>query len=265
MNWKVGVLTGVATAALAYLYLQFVWTVAVQFLPSVSVIGEVIIVTMLARVATAVFWPRLRRASPMLVADVFSIEVFVLPVLGALSYLTGNAAYTSVMVEVFVSWLAALLVLSPSVMIFRYTRSMYNGLRLSVYLPASAFIFGLMESLVGIQPSGASGEGLKGLLTSFIGNAAGLFGSSGGETFSGGVAAASVLAFFAVALYAVGVGEERAAPRSPGLLLALAGILAAVLWGVGATSLASSPILVFTAPTAGIGGALWWSTRERKT
>ena len=263
MNWKLAALTATAAASLAYLYMQFIWVVVVYFLPSVTVVGEVIIVTMMARVGAVVLWPRLLRASPVLTADLLSLEALALPFLAVLGYLTGDAAVWSLLTQVFVSWIAAVLVVAPSVMIIRYARSMYSGAKLSSFLPASAFLFGLMVSLLGVQRSAASGGGLKDLLGSFFGGAA-LLGSSGASFSSPGVVAATVAVFFAVALYSIGVGDATVPVRSSSLLLALVGILAAIAWGVGVSFFAASAILVFTVPTGAIGAALWWLTREKK-
>ena len=264
MNWKLASLTLVSSAALAYLYLQFVWVAVVYFLPSVTAVGDVIVTTMMARVLAVVAWPRLRRASPILVADLLGLEALALPVLLALTYLMGEQGIVTLTKQVFVSWVAALLIVAPSVMIFRYARSMYNGAKLSTFLPSSAFLFGVLLTLLAVQPSGFTGGGLDDLLGLFVGGGAGLLGGSGTTISSIGDVVASVAVFFSVALYCIGAGDARVRVGSSGFLIGLVGILAAVAWGAGVLVVASSALVVFTLPTAAIGGTLWWLTREKK-
>jgi hypothetical protein len=263
MNRPTAFLTAITVTALSYLYLQFIWVVVDEFLPSVTTVGEIVIGAQMVRVAAVVLWPRLRRASSLIVAEVFCLEVITLPFLALASYLTGDPAYSSLLIQVFVSWVAALMVVSPSVMILRYAKSMYHRAKLSTFLPASAFVFGVLVSLLGVQTTGPSSDGLRELLMSFLGTTALTSRSGGNFTSSISVAVCSVAVFFAVALYSAGVGEEKVALRSPALLLALAGMLAAMGWGAGASLLGSNAILIFTAPTAAIGGTLWWLTREK--
>jgi hypothetical protein len=237
--------------------------VANNFIPSVNYLGQLIIGTQVLRAAAVFLWPRLRRVSNLAVAEVFCVEVFSLPVLGLAAYLTGDQVYSSLVIQVFVSWIASLMVVYPSVIIFQYARSMYNGARLSTYLPASALVLGLLVSYQGVHMDGPNADGLRGLLVSFIAKSGGV--SFGNPSLSLTVTASSIAVIFSVALYCAILGSEKSILRNPSLFLVLGGVILMFGWGWVMGLVASNAILLFTAPTAVIGGTIWWLTREKRS
>ncbi|HME18767.1 MAG TPA: hypothetical protein VKF15_03415 [Nitrososphaerales archaeon] len=254
------VLTGVVVAAFLFLYAEMGWLIASSYLFPLTLVEAVVLSTQLIRIVVVLAVRRLRNASPFSILDFLSLETFAFPVLGLLGLVTGSGIYRDLGLQVIFGWTVSLLLLSPSIMIFRFARSMSSGAPLSVLLPYSAVLFGVLGSLQGLPapPPGAGGP--SALFGIVLGSPLGVP-SASLRADSSGLAAAAVVTFFALTVYASTSGSGRSAMRTAALAVALAGALGALGWEFACARLTTNPLILLTLPTAAVGGTLWWVTR----
>jgi len=247
-------------ASFALLYAQTALIIGTRYLFPMTLVEGAVLASQLARLGAVFGARRLREASLFSILDVMSLETFAFPVLGLMGLVTGDAVYAALGLQVIFGWTVSLLLLSPSIMIYRFARSMRGGSPLSTLLPFAAVLFGLLGSMQGLPPpAGAGGpSALFGQILSSV------LGASLGSLREGstGVAAAAVVTFFALAVYSTTGAEGPRTNRSGALSVALAGALAALGWEAGASQLTTNPLMLLTVPTALVGGTLWWVTRE---
>ena len=257
------ILTGAVVAAFASLYAGLGWLVATRFLLPLTLVEGVVLSTQVLRTGVVFALPRLRNASPFTIMDVLSLEAFVFPFLGLLGWATGNGAYRDLGLQVIFGWTASLILLSPSVMVYKFARSMYHGGSLAGLMPSAAVIFGVLGSIQGLPspPPGASGpSALYGdLLGAFTGP-----NPAPPAVTSPLLGVAGVVAFFALVVYASAGFRGPRLSQVPVLAVALAGVAGAMAWEAAASQLTLSSLLLFTLPTAAVGGSLWWVTSEAK-
>jgi len=254
-------LTLTIAATFVFLYANLGWTIVTHYLLPLTLAEAAILSTQVLRAGVILGSRRLRAASAFSILDILSLEVFSFPVLGLLGLVTGAGIYRDIGLQIVFGWVASLLLLSPSIMIFRFARSMYSGASLSVLMPSSAILFGLLGSLQGLPgPPGPFAGGPSALFSVL---ASSVTGASLGSLQAGSpvLAAAAVITFFALTIYATGArrqGQSQAAALS----VALAGALGALGWEVACSLFTASPLAMLTLPTAVVGGTLWWVTRE---
>jgi hypothetical protein len=255
-------LTFVFASALVYVYASFVVLAVTRCLSPLTTVEIVVMLSQLLRVVLVFLLPGLRRAKPLAVADLLLAETFMMPVLGALSFFTGEGVYAGILSQLAYAWGASLALFAPSIIIYRFVVTMYRGSRLTVFLPLSAFVVGLLYSLEGVGLSSSVGIGPGALIESFLKL---LSGSPANALMvsSPGLAAAAVAAFVAVVLYATtrSLGVQRL--EVPALIVTLAGLLGAIAWVVAASYLTTNTMLFLTLPTAAMGAIFWWSTSEK--
>jgi hypothetical protein len=244
---------------LLVLYLRFAWIVVTAYLVPLTPVELLVLSTMTVRVTAFILLPRLRRAKPALMFDILSVEVLAAAVLVPLYLVTGFAFLIALWNQLYVAWIFSLLLLGPSVMLFRYSRALLDRTRLSVLLPTSAAIFALLWSLQGISGSPAGGSGASSLVGSY---ALGLVQGGATAISSPEVAVSGILCFVSVGLYAIVASGLDGALRTKPLLIALLGIVGALAWVAGLSAFTNSSVFVLSVPTTAIGGFMWWVTRE---
>ena len=252
-------LAAAASASMAVLYLRFIWIVIMAYLVPFTVLELVVLSTMLARISAFFLVPGWRRSNPALMFDVLSVEVLIIPILSLLGLVTGSSFYGALSDQIFVAWAFALLVMGPSIMLFRFSRALLEGVRLSVVLPTSAAIFAGLWSLQGISATPVINSGASSLLGNYLG------GISQGTTeleSSPIVAVAGVVAFISMGLYATLVKGGEVVVRGRLLFMVLLGIVGALAFVVGISFVIGDSALSLSVPTTALGALMWWATRE---
>ncbi len=259
-SWTVLSLTAAAAIAMGVLYARFVWVIANEYLVPFTLLELLVFSTMLLRVGAFFLVPRLRHASASLVFDVLAVEVLLVPILIPLYLVTGSGFYSALWDQLFVAWVFALLVIGPSLMLFRLTKALLEGGKLLVLLPSSAAMFAVLWSLQGISPASGGSAGPNSLIESYLGGI-----SQGGVTTiaSPVLAAAGIVCFIAIGLYAATTNGRQGSLRSRPLLVCLLGIVVALAWVAAFSTLTANSVLSLSVPTTAIGGVLWWVTREK--
>ena len=252
---------GCMAASLVLLYLGFAWIIAADYLVPMTAIGEVVFLALLLRVSLVFAFPRLRNASRLFLLDLLSAEVFILPALALVGVLSGDSSYRGFAVQLIFGWSSALMLLVPSLVIYRHARGMYEGAKLSALLPTTAFLFGIFGALQGIAPSGGP-TGPSALWKAVVSSVVGSSPAAGGLK-SPVVGAAAAMAFFALAARTSLTGGDENAPSAPRAVLVLAGTAVTLCWGLAFTLYPGSFYLVLPLPTALICGVLWWLTNGK--
>jgi hypothetical protein len=244
---------------MAALYLRFVWIVITAYLVPFTILELVVLSTMLARISALFLVPSWRRSNPALMFDILSIELLIVPAVLLVGLVTGSGFFPALCDQIFVAWLFALLVTGPSIMIFRFSKALLDGVRLSIVLPTSAAIFAGLWSLQGISAAPTVSGGASSLLGNYLG------GLSQGATelvSSPIVAVAGVAAFISMGLYAALVKGYKVEVRARSLLLVLLGIVGAFAWVAGMSFVTGDMVLSLSVPTTALGALMWWATRE---
>jgi len=254
-------LTVTVAATFVFLYANLGWTIATRYLFPLTFAEGAVLSTQVLRVGVIFAARKLRTASAFSILDILSLEVFTFPVLGLLGLITGTGIYRDIGLQIVLGWTASLLLLSPSIMIFRFARSMYSGASLSVLMPSSAILFGLLGSLQGLSGPGPAAMGPSALFRVLLSSATG---ASPGSLQAGSfeLAAAAVITFFALTIYTTTSAHGPRQSQTAALSVALAGALGALGWEVACSQFAANPLVMLTLPTAVVGGTLWWVTRE---
>jgi hypothetical protein len=248
--------TAVATGIL---YARFIWVVITAYLVPFTPVEGLVLSAMLMRVSCLLLLPALRRAAPILVFDLLSAEVLVLPLLALASLVTESSLYDGLGFQLLVSWVFAILLCGPSVLLSRLTRALLSGVRLSVVLPSAAAIFAVLLSLQGVS---AAPQGVTGPISLVVAYIGGVSPSSTSVVASPVIAVADILAFISIGLYAVLADGRGTRLRPQPLFALLLGVGGALAWVAGLSVLTSSSILILSVPTAAIGGLMWWVSRE---
>ena len=252
-------LAAAASTSMVVLYLRFVWIVITAYLVPFTILELVVLSTMLARISALFLVPSWRRSNPALMFDILSLEILIVPFVSLLGLMSGSSYYGALCDQIFVAWAFALLVMGPSIMLFRFSRALLDGARLSVVLPTSAAIFAGLWSLQGISATPAINVGASSLLGNYLG------GISQGTTelvSSPMVAVAGVVAFISMGLYATLVKGSEVVVRARPLLIVLLGIVGALVWVAGISFVTGDSVLSLSVPTTAVGALLWWATRE---
>lgn len=252
-------LAAAASASMIVLYLRFVWIVITAYLVPFTILELVVLSTMLARISALFLVPSWRRSNPALVFDILSIEVLTVGVLTLFGLVTGSSIYGALCDQIFVSWIFALLLMGPSIMLFRFSRALLEGVRLSIVLPTSAAIFAGLWSLQGISSSPVINKGASSLLSNYIG---GISQGASELVSSPIVAVAGVVTFISMGLYAALVRGREVVARARSLLLVLLGIVGALAWVAGISFVIGNSVLSLSIPTTAFGALMWWATRE---
>jgi hypothetical protein len=248
-------------AAFLLLYAQMGWLITTRYLAPLTLVEALVISSQAARMAVVFAYRRLRDASIFSILDLLSLETFAFPAIGLLGLVTGSGVYRDIGLQLIFGWAVSLLLLSPSIMVYRFARAMHSRASLSVIMPSSALLFGLLGSLQSIPGPRSGAGGPPALFGAILSSAAG---ASLGSLTAGTpeLAAAALVVFAALLVYATSGARGPTASRPAYLSVALAGVLGALGWEVAFSQLTTSSLLLLTLPTAVAGGVLWWVTRE---
>ncbi len=249
--------------ALAVLYAQFLlgFLRMVNLLPGTpleySILGAQVL-----KVIAIFSIRRLRRASYAVVLDLFSIEIFALPIMAVGNLVLGTGYYSSAAMTLFLIWLPSVALVVPSFLIYRSSMDIKEGGLLTSILPAVAFQAGTL--IFAAQATGRASVaalGLKGFGESMVG-AAGEQGGVGLVPNAIGLAALGLI-YVSLAFYASGAGRSQSLIRWNFVIAMLAGatLLVSGLVYV-AQSMMAGTLIVLVAPSIAMTVTLWWSTRE---
>jgi hypothetical protein len=209
--------------------------------------------TTLAGLAVIMLVPRFRDSAATSF-NILSVDILLLPAIGLAYLLTGDPSFLQLAPGIFLAWPAAFMVVFPAYAIFRVTKGMMGGARLSFVIPAVTGLFILLTSLdLGFARSQA-GMGLSNLVKVALASASGAGPQIPLETTVTGVVACAAIMLFALR-------------RSPGVpsridsVLATASVatLGTIGWGVALSTVTTSAQLVFGVPALVLVGLIWWA------
>jgi hypothetical protein len=257
---KTAYLLAAGTAvAMGILYVRFIWVVVTAYLVPFTLVEVLVLSTMLIRVSCFLLIPALRRAKPFLVFDLLSVEVLALPLLALGSIVTESRLYDALGLQLLVSWVFAILLCGPSVLLSRLTRALLSGVRLSVALPSAAAIFAVLWSFQGVS---ATPQGVTGPISLIVAYFGGVSPSSTLVVASPVIAVAGILAFISVGLYTILADGRGGRTRLQPLFALLLGVGGTLAWVAGLSALTSSSILILSVPTTAVVGLIWWVSHE---
>lgn len=252
----------VGASLLVLFLLYFIRCVEFSNWSDLSRIELAIVVTQILRVAVVAALNRRLQAQPIIPVILFSLEVFLIPVLALLAFLTSDSIYTTWMADILTTWLGvSSLILTPFV-IYEFTRSMAQNESIT-----SAFLIGTLE-LGGLlylcetlltNSSTIKGPAALGTLMIQLGKT-----QVSSISFNGGLSseliAISMVAFSVGIISYITLGNRRPGSQvkiSDTLLLPLAGTVVAIIWMFAILSISSDVLFVFTVPTI-VGAVILW-------
>jgi hypothetical protein len=246
-------------ALLALMYAGFALPVIVLYLASSNPVTFAVAATQLARLVLAFSFGRLRKASTLTLFSYFSAEVFLLPLLGALTVFTGDPAYTAILKDAFVGWLPMIPVSLSPFLVVRFAGSMSRRDKLSRILPEGIILFGFLAVALSIY-GGASPSNIT---AKILGAVASEFGQGlqGFESATESVAIVGAGIYLCLLLYSVirdGLGIREGTKV---LALAFVGGLAGLVASLGITFLFPSSVYILALPTLAAAGLVVLATR----
>ena len=250
----------VATGTLmALMYIGFAFPILILYLTSPNPVTFAVAGTQLVRLAVAFGYARLRNASTFTLFSYFSAEVFLLPVLGALTVLSGDPTYTSVLKDAFVGWLPMIPVSLSPFLIIRFAESMSRREKLSRILPGGIILFGFLAVALSIY----GGSSPSNITTNILSAVASEFGQGlqGIQTATESVAVVAAGVYFCFLLYSVvreGLGIREGTKV---LALAFVGGFASLAASLVITILFPSSVYVIALPTLAAAGLVVLATR----
>jgi len=257
------VLSALICGALAALYAQVLLAI-VDFgnLHPATLFEYAILSLQLLRVVAFFAVPRLRRAGPALLLDLFSLEVYALPFFAVGNLLAGSGVYSDAAFTLFLTWLATVTLVAPSVTIYRTALDVARGGSLKSILPGVAAQAGMLifvAEAFGHLP--ATTQGLRGLGELIVGTAGG-YGGVGSLANITNITALAVI-YVSLALYAAGAGRPQLMVRWNSAIGLYAGATLLVsAWVFLSQSVPGGTLAVFVAPISAVLVALWWLTHE---
>ena len=250
----------IATGALlALMYIAFAFPVLALYLTSPNPVTFSVAGTQLARLVLAFAYGRLRNASTLTLFSYFSAEVFLLPVLGALTVFTGDPAYTGVLKDAFVGWLPMIPVSLSPFLLVRFAASVSRREKLSRVLPGGIVLFGFLAAVLTIY-GGSSPSNITTNILSAVASELGQ-GLQGLQTAPEAVAAVGAGVYLCLLLYSVvreGLGIREGTKV---LALAFVGGLVSLVASLGITLLFPSSVYVLALPTLAVAGLVVLATR----
>lgn len=250
----------IATGTLmALIYVGFAFPVLFLYLTSSNPVTFAVAGTQLARLGIAFAYGRLRNASTFTLFSYFSAEVFLLPVLGALTVFTGDPTYTQVLKDAFVGWLPMIPVSLSPFLIVRFVASMSRREKLSRILPGGIVLFGFLAAVLIIY-GGSSPSNITTNILTTVASELGQ-GLQGVQTASESVAIVASGVYLCLLMYSVvreGLGIREGTKV---LTLAFMGGLVSLVASLGITLLFPSSVYVLALPTLAAAGLVVLVTR----
>jgi hypothetical protein len=257
------ILSGTVTSALSLLYVSILYKTFANgsFYPDNWVAG-LILSAGVVRLMVVVSWRRLREERLSALFNLFSVEVFSLPLIFALYLMTHSSGYLQMTEEVFLAWPAMLVLIFPVVSIYKlalWARSGSSFLTVSASTMAHLALLSLVSMATLIVPRGA---GISYLSRELISVVAGR-GAAPLYVLLPAYTIAAFLTFIFLLLYpaASALGAQPVTLRRL-LVTPLTGVAGAALWVFATSPFTKDPLIVFTLPTLFTMGALWWFSRE---
>ena len=252
-------LSAAVTVPLAYLYLSFlVWLVgSATFLPS-DAIQAAVVLTAAIRVLVILSVKRLRTGEFILIIDILSLEILILPFL-AVAYIILHASWLpSVMTQIAFTWPLALLLVFPIFAVYKIATMTRDGSSLTMVLPSAAALFTFLAVLESATKLAPQGSGLAGLSNTVV---SALVGGVASAVALPGVALAGVVLYVALMVYAASRARPGGSSWNPMLALAVIGTLVALCWSILAVDFTGLAVFALGIPAAAILAAIWVVTR----
>jgi len=254
-----------AAAALSVLYLEFAYSLVLSGLvQNATTLQQAIFLLQFAKVGTVSAIGRFRNTRFVNMVNLLGAEVVVaLPVLAVATVSFGSGEASSLMSQIFLSWIAGAASAATPYSIYRMARAMIRKERLIVVLPAGIVVSELALLMqAGVASAAASGQGLLEVSRTIL-----LLG--GGAAPTGvelqGIAVLVPLSVFYVAFLLHGLSPEG--ELAPSKLAAVAGfavlVTAMTYGGTLVASFFGLPLAYLCLPPTLIAsGLFWWLTRE---
>jgi hypothetical protein len=246
---------------LLYLYLSFLFWIALSstLLP-VTLLEWFIVVTAVLRLVVILSLKRFRRAGTIIIVDILSVEVLLVPFL-ALAYASlGDPIFATAIQEVLSAWPFGLALVVPVFGVYKLTAQIRDSARLAAVLPPATVLFAvvaILESATTLKPQAS---GLAGFVQIIISS---FLGGVGSGAAPAGVAIAGIALFVVLMLYATARGRDDHTSWNLSLILALLGTLVTLGWAVVAPTVTGFAALAFGVPGLALVATVWWVTRAR--
>lgn len=252
-----------AASALAFLYLDFAYTLAASGIFSRATPLEFgILGIQVGKVAVISSTKRLRNIRLINYINIAGAELPFLLLGLLLAYLDlGSHSIANLMNQVFLAWVAGVTIAGAPYGIYRLTRGMRNKERLAVVLPSAVFLSELIVLLlVGARLSATSGSGLVGLSRAILLYSVGLAGK-GVLTLDSYTLVVFAILYVSLILHALLPADLDSSSVTRASALAL---FASIITYSAAylSSGFSVPMLYFVLPPTMLSaGLIWWITR----
>jgi len=255
------VLAFVVGSALASLYLRSVLiVVASGYLANAGSFQVGMIILQILKLVVILSFRRLRDANMVMIFDLFSVELLLLPVLVLANLLTGDNSVAGFEYALFSTWPLGLAMVFVPFAAYRVTRGVLRDELPSSVIPGAVLVTGLAAysaQVVSATPSNAAtADFTRALVGGFI-SSAGIFAPLSLDPI---IALTLPVLYVSLATYAAIGRTPTGAGFGPALLIALFSSFVVLLWTVTVVSIPGS-VLLFAVPTFGLLGVVWWSGR----
>lgn len=211
----------------------------------------------LIRLAVALTVPRVRR-NWVLVLDMFSVEMLLVPILVLASISLGHE-YLVVAGGIIDAWVSAFLLVFPAFAIFKVGAMMYRNSTLPRVLASATGTFALLVIVLSATTHIVTSPGLAGM-TDIV--AAELLSGATAAAQQPGVSEAGTLLYLGLVVYSTLRADDDSRLRSPLLVLPVLGTASALTMGVLLGQLTSDSVLLFGAPALLLLMMIWLVTRR---
>jgi hypothetical protein len=253
-----------AAAALSVLYLEFAYSLVLSGLvQNATALQQAIFLLQFAKVGTISAIGRFRNTRFVNMVNLLGAEVVVLlPVLAVATVSLGSGEASSLLSQIFLSWIAGAASAVAPYSIYRMARAMVRKERLIVVLPAGIVISELVLLMqAGAASAAASGEGLLGISRTILLLGGGTVAT--GAQLQGLVVLVSLSVFYVAFLLHGLTSQGDMATSKFAAVTGFAVLVTAITYG-GAlvASFFSLPFAYLCLPPTLIAsGLFWWLTR----
>jgi hypothetical protein len=246
---------------LLYIYLSFLnWYYHnPRFYPTTT-IEMAILATQVLRLLVVVAVPRFRKAKFLVVLDVFTLEILLVPAMVVITLVEGGLTYIGYAGQIIWAWPPAFMMVFIPFAVYKLAAKVRQVPPISLTIPAAVSIFVPLAYLDIATTSYTQFDGLMGISKLLL---AAIFGSILKPSIPAQVSTAGVALYLVLIVYAVSQGSESPPARSGLLAFAVVGTVAAIGWEAAARSFTSGEILIFGVPALALAGVIWGVTRAR--
>ncbi len=252
---------------LLYLYLSFLSSFfSNPGLYPQTTIEIVVVLAQIVKVAAILSFRRLRSVGSVTIWVIFALETLAIPFLTVAFLVTGDRGYLELFRQIFSVWPAALLLIAPPYLIFRFSAEMFTRVDLKRTLPSAVLEFSFLTFIANLFLTGAgtitSIEGVTGLLLSGLRGA--IPGGRGVLPPNSLLAVPSIALYLALIVYAALPGENSSNLDVPTiLLLPLLSTVGLLIWVLFAAVFVPNAIISLTIPSALLVAFTWLIGRGR--